>query len=329
MNSPPTIALTPGEPAGIGPDIALALAMGTLPARIVAIADRDLLADRARQLGLDVALVDAADAPGETHTPGVLPVHPVPLATAAHCGRPDPANAGYVLATLDEAVNGCQSGRWAGLVTGPIQKSTISDAGHEFSGHTEYLARLTGAPTPVMMLAADDLRVALVTTHLPLAGVPTAITPERLDRVIGVLCRDLARRFGLEAPRVLVCGLNPHAGEGGHLGQEDDAIIAPAIARARAAGHDVAGPFPADTVFTPRHLGDADAVLAMYHDQGLPVLKYAGFGRAVNVTLGLPIVRTSVDHGTALTLAGSGKADAGSLAVALALAANLAARADA
>ena len=328
LNSPLTIALTPGEPAGIGPDISLALAAGSLPVRVVAIADRGLLADRAKQLGLSVSLPDAADCPGKTHTPGVLPVHHVPLAAAVQCGRPDPANAGYVLATLDEAVDGCRSGRWAGLVTGPIQKSTIADAGHDFSGHTEYLARLTGAPTPVMLLAADDLRVALVTTHLPLASVPAAITPERLDRVIGVLCEDLARRFGIAQPRVLVCGLNPHAGEGGHLGREDEAIIAPAIARARAAGHDVRGPYPADTVFTPRHLVNADAVLAMYHDQGLPVLKYAGFGRAVNVTLGLPIVRTSVDHGTALALAGSGNADANSLAVALALAASLAARAD-
>jgi 4-hydroxythreonine-4-phosphate dehydrogenase len=320
----PVIALTPGEPAGIGPDVVATLAGGDLPAPVVAVADRDLLAARAALLGVTLQIVDAGEVDTARHRPGVLPVAHVPLAAPARCGELDPANAHYVLETLRLAVAGCQDGSWQGLTTGPIQKSVIAEVDPGFSGHTEFLAALTGAPTPVMLLAAGEFRVALVTTHLPLAAVPAAVTPAALDRVIGVLCRDLRRRFGLAAPRVLVCGLNPHAGEGGHLGAEDDAVIAPAIARARAAGHDVSGPYPADTVFTPRHLDRADAVLAMYHDQGLPVLKYAGFGRAVNVTLGLPIVRTSVDHGTALDLAGTGRADAGSLFEAIRLAANLA-----
>jgi 4-hydroxythreonine-4-phosphate dehydrogenase len=254
----------------------------------------------------------------------VLPVHHVPLGRPAQCGRPDPANAAYVLATIREATEGCLAGRWDALTTGPIQKSVIADAGTPFSGHTEFLAELTGAAMPVMLLVAGEFRVALATTHLPLAAVPAAIDGRLLDRVIAILDRDLRARFGLGRPRILVCGLNPHAGEGGHLGREDEEIIAPAIARARAAGLAVSGPYPADTVFTPRHLEQADAVLAMYHDQGLPVLKYAGFGRAVNVTLGLPIVRTSVDHGTALDLAGTGRADAGSLREAIALAARMA-----
>jgi 4-hydroxythreonine-4-phosphate dehydrogenase len=320
----PVIALTPGEPAGIGPDVVATLAGGNLPSPVVAVADRDLMAARAALLGMTLQIVDAGDVDTARHHPGVLPVAHVPLAAPARCGELDPANAHYVLETLRTAVSGCQDGSWQGLTTGPIQKSVIAEIDPGFSGHTEFLAALTGAPTPVMLLAAGDFRVALVTTHLPLAAVPAAVTPAALDRTIGVLCQDLRRRFGLAEPRVLVCGLNPHAGEGGHLGTEDDAIIAPAIARARAAGHDVSGPYPADTVFTPRHLDHADAVLAMYHDQGLPVLKYAGFGRAVNVTLGLPIVRTSVDHGTALDLAGTGRADAGSLLEAIRLAATLA-----
>ena len=322
----PVIAVTPGEPAGIGPDIVAALAAGSLPAPIVAVADPDLLADRARRLGLALRIAPPDDLdPSAGHRPGLLPVHPVPLAVTVDCGRPDPANADYVLETIRTAVTGSRDGRWDGLTTGPIQKSVIADSGRAFSGHTEFLAELTDAPTPVMLLAAGDFRVALVTTHLPLSAVPAAVTGERLDRVIAVLCGDLQRRFRIARPRVLVCGLNPHAGEGGHLGSEDRDVIEPAIARAREAGWDVHGPYPADTAFTPRHLDGADAVLAMYHDQGLPVLKYAGFGRAVNVTLGLPILRTSVDHGTALDLAGSGEADAGSLREAIALAARLAA----
>ena len=320
----PVIALTPGEPAGIGPDIVVALAAQPLPARVVAVADRELLAARASALAVPLRLTGPDEGPPR-HEPGVLPVAHVPMARPARCGHPDPANAGYVLQTIREAAGGCLAGRWDGLTTGPIQKSVIADAGVPFSGHTEFLAELTGAATPVMLLAAGDFRVALATTHLPLSAVPAAITGERLDRVLAVLDADLRGRFGLSAPRMLVCGLNPHAGEGGHLGHEDADIVAPAIARARAAGRDARGPYPADTVFTPRHLAEADAVLAMYHDQGLPVLKYAGFGRAVNVTLGLPIVRTSVDHGTALDIAGSGRADAGSLREALILAARLAA----
>jgi 4-hydroxythreonine-4-phosphate dehydrogenase len=324
----PLIALTPGEPAGIGPDIVATLAAGELPAPVVAVADRQLLAERAAALGIALELAAAETGDGlQRHRPGMLPVHHVPLTRPARCGRPDPVNAPYVLETIREAVAGCLAGRWAGLTTGPIQKSVIADAGTPFAGHTEFLAALTGAELPVMLLAAGDLRVALATTHLPLAAVPSAITGPLLDRVIAILEAGLAARFGLHRPRILVCGLNPHAGEGGHLGREDAEIIAPAIARAQADGRDVRGPYPADTVFTPRHLAEADAVLAMYHDQGLPVLKYAGFGRAVNVTLGLPIVRTSVDHGTALDLAGSGRADAGSLLEAITLAARMAAAA--
>jgi 4-hydroxythreonine-4-phosphate dehydrogenase len=322
----PVIALTPGEPAGIGPDIVVTLAAGMLPAAVVAVADRGLLAERAAALGLELELPAAGRAGGgDGHEPGVLPVHHVPLGRPVRCGCPDPANAAYVLETIRAATAGCLAGRWDGLTTGPIQKSVIADTGTPFSGHTEFLAELTGAELPVMMLAAGDFRVALATTHLPLAAVSAAIDGLLLDRVIAILDRDLRTRFGLPRPRILVCGLNPHAGEGGHLGHEDGEIIAPAIARARAGGLAVSGPYPADTVFTPRHLEQADVVLAMFHDQGLPVLKYAGFGRAVNVTLGLPIVRTSVDHGTALDLAGTGRADAGSLHEAIALAARMAA----
>jgi len=323
----PVIALTPGEPAGIGPDISLALAARELPVRLIAFADRDMLDDRARRLGLTVSLERATeDLP--QHRPGTLLVHHIPLAAQVRCGAPDPANAAAILATLDAAVDACQAGRCQAIVTAPLQKSVINDAGIPFSGHTEYLAARTGAELPVMMLAAGELRVALATTHLPLSAVPDAITRPRLERVIEILHRELGQHFGITRPRILVCGLNPHAGEGGHLGREELEIIGPALASLRERGVDLVGPLPADTLFTPRHLSGADAVLAMYHDQGLPVLKYAGFGRAVNITLGLPLVRTSVDHGTALDLAGSGRADAGSLYEAVICAARMVGAAD-
>jgi len=291
----------------------------------VIIGNLALLAERARLLGLDIRLEPyngAADAP----TPGRLRVLDVPLGAPATAGRLDTANARHVLGLLDRAIDGCAAGEFAAMVTAPVQKSIINDAGVPFTGHTEYLAERTHARQPVMLLAAGNLRVALATTHLPLRAVGDAITPALLDTTLRILHDDVRRLWGMSRPRIAVCGLNPHAGEGGHLGVEDRDVIQPAIERARAAGMLVDGPLPADTVFVPRHLSNYDVVLAMYHDQGLPVLKHAGFGHAVNVTLGLPIVRTSVDHGTALDLAGTGRADAGSLIAAAQLAIEFAAR---
>ncbi|MCZ8131886.1 MAG: 4-hydroxythreonine-4-phosphate dehydrogenase PdxA [Steroidobacteraceae bacterium] len=319
-DGPPAIVVTSGEPAGIGPDLCLALAERDWPCRLVVAADPDLLAARARELGKRVVLVEVRPSEAMLHVRGRLQVLPVRLATPTVAGRLDAANASYVLELLRTAVAGCVRGEFAALVTAPVQKSVIAESGVAFSGHTEFLAELTGAKLPVMLLVADRLRVALATTHLPLREVPDAITSDGLYDVIEVLAQGLRERFGLERARILVCGLNPHAGESGHLGHEDDAVIRPAIARAQARGIAARGPVPADTAFTSRSLADADAVLAMYHDQGLPVLKHSGFGHAVNVTLGLPIVRTSVDHGTALDLAGTGRADPGSLYAALELA---------
>lgn len=321
----PRILITPGEPAGIGPDLVCVLAQTASDVQRVAVCDPELLRARAQQLGLPLRILplDPA-APRRGQHAGEIGVLPVALRAGVEPGRLDPANAAYVLETLDRATELCLTGAADALVTGPVQKSTINDAGIAFSGHTEYLAERCGGVQPVMMLVADRLRVALATTHLPLRAVPDAITPASLQTVLRILIDDLRDRFGIPAPRVLVCGLNPHAGESGHLGHEDAEVIAPVIRRLRGEGHRVTGPLPADTLFTPRHLRDADAVLAMYHDQGLPVLKFAGFGHAVNVTLGLPIVRTSVDHGTALDLAGSGRAEAGSLHAALQLAIDLA-----
>ncbi|HET7810876.1 MAG TPA: 4-hydroxythreonine-4-phosphate dehydrogenase PdxA [Steroidobacteraceae bacterium] len=299
------IAVTAGEPAGIGPDLCLALAQEDLSAELVIIGNRALLAERARLLGCD---------------PGDLQVIDIPLAAPCVAGKLDAANAAHVLAMLDRAIDGCMSGEFAAMVTAPVQKSIIMDAGVPFSGHTEYLAARTHAELPVMLLAAGSLRVALATTHLPLRAVSDAVTPAVLDTTLRILHDDVRRLWGISRPRIAVCGLNPHAGESGHLGTEDRDVIAPAIDRARARGLLVDGPLPADTVFVPRHLANYDVVLAMYHDQGLPVLKHAGFGHAVNVTLGLPIVRTSVDHGTALDLAATGRADAGSLIAATRLA---------
>lgn len=329
------IALTAGEPAGIGPDLVVQLAQQARAQDIVCIADPALLAERAATLGLPLQVHAWQAGTDVARAAGTLSVLPVPLAVPARAGRLDARNARYVLATLDAACDGCRRGDFAAMVTAPVHKGVINDAGIAFSGHTEYLAVRTGTPRVVMMLVAGSLRVALATTHLPLRAVPDAISGALLDEVIGILHGDLVARFALPSPRILCCGLNPHAGEGGHLGSEEIAVIAPAIARACARGIDITGPLPADTLFVPRLLAGADAVLAMYHDQGLPVLKHAGFGHAVNVTLGLPVVRTSVDHGTALDIAGTRgangapAADAGSLSAALALAVQLAQRAGA
>jgi len=319
-SSLPRLALTPGEPAGIGPDLCVQLAQAELTAQVVAIADPELLRERARHLDLPLRLLpyDPA-APRQAQGAGTLQVLAQPLVQAAAPGRLDPRNAAYVLACLARACDGCLAGEFDALVTGPVHKGVINDAGIPFSGHTEFLAERCRAE-PVMMLATPGLRVALATTHLPLRQVPDQITRTRLEGVIGILHRDLRQRFGLADPRLLVCGLNPHAGEGGHLGREELEIISPLLEDLRAQGLNLTGPLPADTVFVPERLAAADAVLAMYHDQGLPVLKHLGFGQAVNITLGLPIIRVSVDHGTALDLAGTGRAGIGSLRAALAAA---------
>lgn len=318
MTSCYRIALTPGEPAGIGPDLVIALAQQPQEHEIVVIADPQLLRSRATQLGLPLQLREMnLQDPPRPGIAGELVILPVALAEPATPGKLNVRNAPYILQTLDAAINGCVAGDFAALVTGPVQKSVINDAGISFSGHTEYLADKTHTAKVVMMLATDGLRVALATTHLPLKDVPAAITADELTQVTEILQRDMQVQFGIPQPRILVCGLNPHAGEGGHLGREEIEVIEPVVESLRARGMNLIGPLPADTLFTPKYLDNADAVLAMYHDQGLPVLKYKGFGQAVNVTLGLPIIRTSVDHGTALDLAGTGKADLGSLCTAL------------
>ncbi len=311
MTEIPRIAVTTGEPAGIGPDLCLSLASLELPARIVLIGDRQLLTERAAQLGIDF------------QAEGPISIADCPVASPVQAGILDPANAGYVLATLDRAIQGCMDSEFQALVTAPVHKGVINDAGIAFSGHTEYLAQKTGAAQVVMMLAAPGLRVALATTHLPLSAVAEAITPQRLESVLSCLHRELIQHFGIRSPRILVAGLNPHAGEGGHLGREEIDIIEPVIRRLQKQGLRLSGPLPADTLFTPPCLQQADAVLAMYHDQGLPVLKHIGFGKAVNITLGLPIIRTSVDHGTALDKAGTGTAEPGSLVAAIHCAADM------
>ena len=316
----PTLIVTSGEPAGIGPDLCLMLAERPWACRLAIAADPQLMATRAKELDSKVRLDPVSANTVAPHRPGRLQILPHHAPAPVVAGRLDPANSRYVLAMLDTATRGCIDGTFAAMVTAPVQKSVIIEAGVPFSGHTEYLAALTGTPHPVMLLVAGKLRVALATTHLPLRNVPDALSEDYLYETLTVLAAGLRERFGLVRPRILTLGLNPHAGESGHLGREDLEVIAPAIARAVAAGIAARGPVPADTAFTPRALTDADAVLAMYHDQGLPVLKYAGFGHAINVTLGLPIIRTSVDHGTALDLAGTGRADPGSLIAALELA---------
>ncbi len=326
--TPLRLVLTTGEPAGIGPDICLMLAAGELPAETVLVGDRRQLAARAADLGIDVVLSEYRRGARRRggHTAGEIAVMSFPFPNADCCGQPDPANASALLAGLEWAAAMCMEGEFDALVTAPLQKSVINEADLPFSGHTEFLAAATGAKLPVMMLATDELRIALATTHLPLADVPAAITSARLQAVIDVLHGDLRQRFGIPDPAIRVCGLNPHAGESGHLGREEIEVMTPALNELRARGMAIEGPVSADTAFLDTR-GKADAVLAMFHDQGLPVIKYAGFGRAVNITLGLPIIRTSVDHGTALALAGTGRADPASLAVALRQATELAARA--
>lgn len=318
MNPCYRIALTPGEPAGIGPDLIITLAQQAQQHEIVAIADPHLLQTRAQQLGFHLQLreINLQDVPRPSAA-GELAILPVVLSEPAVPGKLNVHNAPYILRTLDVAIDGCVARHFAALVTGPVQKSIINDAGIAFSGHTEYLAEKTHTEKVVMMLATEGLRVALATTHLPLKDVAAAITESELTQVAEILYRDMQVQFGIAQPRILVCGLNPHAGEGGHLGREEIDVIEPVLKQLRARGMDLIGPLPADTLFTPKYLDHADAVLAMYHDQGLPVLKYKGFGQAVNITLGLPIIRTSVDHGTALDLAATGKADLGSLRTAL------------
>lgn len=312
------IAITPGEPAGIGPDITVQIAQQAHDVELVAVADPDLLLNRAKQLNLPLTLHDFDAHKTQSSLPaGELYILPVELIEPCTPGQLAPRNAAYVLETLRKAATGCLSKQFSAMVTAPVHKGVINDAGHPFSGHTEFLAELTATPQVVMMLAAEGLRVALATTHLPLANVPAALSTELLRDVISITYQDLIHKFGISRPRILVCGLNPHAGEGGHLGAEEIEIIEPVLDSLRAEGMDLVGPLPADTLFTPKYLEHADAALAMYHDQGLPVLKHRGFGQAVNITLGLPIIRTSVDHGTALDLAGTGNAHAGSLEAAI------------
>lgn len=314
----PRLALTPGEPAGIGPDLLVQIAQSDWPAELVAVTDPALLTRAAQRLNLPLHCLPHDPArPAGVHVPGTLRVADVPLAVAETPGLLDVRNAGAVLATLSRACDGCLSGEFTAMVTAPVQKSVINDAGVPFSGHTEFLQERCGVARVVMLLACPGLRVALATTHLPLRDVPDAITPERLTQVLRILATDLRDKFGIARPHILVTGLNPHAGEDGHLGREEIEVITPTLEALRREGLNLSGPLPADTLFTPRLLAGADAVLAMYHDQGLPVLKHAGFGNAVNITLGLPIIRTSVDHGTALALAGSGQAEDGSLRAAI------------
>lgn len=305
------IVVTSGEPAGIGPELCLQLASRAWPVPLVVLGDRDLLVSRARILGLDM---------------GALDILHLPLAAPAIAGQPNAANANYVLQMLDRALAGCVSGEFSAMVTAPVHKSIINDAGISFTGHTEYLARHTGTSRVVMLLAGAGLRVALATTHLALKDVPTAITQAGLEATLRILHNDLQNKFGITRPRILVAGLNPHAGEGGHMGREEIDVIIPVLNRLRTEGMQLVGPLPADTLFTKNVLAGSDAQLAMYHDQGLAVLKYAAFDEGINVTLGLPIIRTSVDHGTALDLAGTGRSSASSLFAAVDAAIHIARR---
>ncbi|MGV6857484.1 MAG: 4-hydroxythreonine-4-phosphate dehydrogenase PdxA [bacterium] len=312
------LAITPGEPAGIGPDLVLQLAQTSDTRNWLVIADPKLLQQRADSLGLPCEIQQYdPEQPLDSLPEHALRVAQVSLKSPVTAGELDTRNAGYVLETLTVAAKGCLEGRYAAMVTAPVHKGIINDAGIAFSGHTEFLAALCGGCHPVMMLTADRLRVALATTHLPLRDVSDAITEEVLTHVISILDHDLRTKYGIASPRILVCGLNPHAGENGHLGMEEINTIEPTLDTLSQRGIQLIGPLPADTVFTPHYLEQADAILAMYHDQGLPVLKHVGFGHAVNVTLGLPIIRTSVDHGTALDLAATGKAETGSLVAAI------------
>ncbi len=307
------IAITPGEPAGIGPDIVIAIAQKDWPVEIVVVASPQLLQQRAEQLGLalNIVIYDAA-VTAKKHTAGCLKVLPIELAESCVAGQLNPANGQYVVETLRIASEKNISGEFDAVVTGPVHKGLINQAGIAFSGHTEYFANQANCSDVVMMLATEGLRVALVTTHIPLAYVSKAITPERLKKVTRILHHDLIHKFGIPSPKIYVCGLNPHAGEDGHLGREEIEVMIPALDELRQEGINTIGPLPADTIFQTKYLEQADAILSMFHDQGLPVLKYKGFGNSVNITLGLPFIRTSVDHGTALDLAGTNQADAGS-----------------
>ncbi|HIG40104.1 MAG: 4-hydroxythreonine-4-phosphate dehydrogenase PdxA [bacterium] len=325
MSSKPTLAITPGEPAGIGPDIALLLKKQDLGARLVLVADPGLMQQRAQLLGLPTPDFHICNHQNDI-LDGHINIIPVKPGCISKPGELNPSNANYVLQCLDTAVQLCESGACQALVTGPVNKAIINEAGIAFTGHTEWLAKRTNTSQVVMMLATRNLRVALATTHLPLREVADAIQYDSLLTTLDILHRDLRNRFNIANPRIIVCGLNPHAGENGHLGHEELDIIIPALEDASKSGINVTGPIPADTAFTPASLRETDAVLAMYHDQGLPVLKHQGFGDAVNITLGLPIIRTSVDHGTALDLAGTGKADPASLNTAIRYAIDLASR---
>ncbi|MBI3431172.1 MAG: 4-hydroxythreonine-4-phosphate dehydrogenase PdxA [Hydrogenophilales bacterium] len=311
----PLLALTAGEPAGIGPDLCVALSQQALPCRLSVLGDIDALRARAAQLGIVADFITGDAVPA--HQIGALHVRHIPAAVPVTAGMLDTDNSAHVLALLDAAIEGCMNGAYHAIVTAPVHKGVINDAGFPFTGHTEYLADHSGTERVVMMLAGGGLRVALATTHLPLRAVADAITPALLIEVIRILHTDLQRKFGIAAPRIAVAGLNPHAGESGHLGREEIDIIEPVLDRLRGEGMDLVGPQPADTLFSRIRHEPCDAVLTMYHDQGLPVLKYASFGAGVNVTLGLPFIRTSVDHGTALDLAGSGRAEVGSLLAAI------------
>lgn len=318
------LIITPGEPAGVGPDLIISLAQMAWDLPWVVCASPTLLKARAALLHLPLTLVEYhPDSPPQSHIPGQIYVLPVELNVEAIAGQLDANNGLYVVETLARACDGCLTGEFSALVTGPVHKGIINDAGVAFTGHTEFFADRSQCKRVVMMLATDTLRVALATTHLPLREVADAITGELLNEIITILNHDLTTKFGIKSPQIYVCGLNPHAGESGHMGREEIDIIEPALAQLRQQGIQLHGPYPADTLFQPKYLSHADAVLAMYHDQGLPVLKYEGFGRAVNITLGLPFIRTSVDHGTALELAGTKRADAGSFCTALNLAINM------
>ena len=321
----PRLAITAGEPAGIGPELLIRLAATSLAANFVAVTDRDLLRRAAARCGLAIELIDDDGIETTERRPGQLRVHHIPLGAPEVPGQPDPRNAQHVLATLTEAADGCMAGRYAAVVTAPLQKSSINDAGIRFSGHTEFFAERANADV-VMMLASPELRVALATTHLPLSAVPAAVTRNALERVLRIVHRELIDKFGLVQPRIAVLGLNPHAGEGGHLGREEIDTIIPLLDALRGEGMSLLGPLPADTAFVPAMRERYDAVVAMYHDQALPVLKSEAFDRTVNLTLGLPFIRTSVDHGTALDLAGTGQGDPSSLIAAANMALELVAR---
>ncbi|MCE9870491.1 MAG: 4-hydroxythreonine-4-phosphate dehydrogenase PdxA [Hafnia sp.] len=315
------VVITPGEPAGVGPDLVIALAQQAWPAELVVCADPALLLERAALLQLPLTLREyQPDIPAQPQAEKTLTILPIKLHSKALPGQLDVNNGAYVVETLARACDGCLRGEFAALITGPVHKGIINDAGVPFTGHTEFFAERSHRDRVVMMLATEELRVALATTHLPLLDVPAAITPQTLTEVITILNHDLRTKFGIDEPQIYVCGLNPHAGEGGHMGREEIDVIIPTLESLRQQGIHLIGPLPADTLFQPKYLEHADAVLAMYHDQGLPVLKYQGFGRAVNITLGLPFIRTSVDHGTALDLAATGIADVGSFRTALNLA---------